>query len=561
MDAAVLRFEQDDDAWVASSPAQGRTSAPGPTSRRSPPAGPPSWPPRRRVRRVRALPAHQAGHRRGATASRSAGGTRARARLRPRRRRHRRAVRAAGGHPRDRRGGGRAVPPAARRCRRRAAMELILTADRLGAEEAAPVGPGQPRGRARRGARPRPRAGRPDLPERPARRPREPRHRPGRAADRRRRGVGPQRCGHGRGCGAATTPRRACRRSSRSARRSGRGGDVGDGARAARGRPGRRGRRLDGGAGRRRGAGRPRRRRREGRAAARRPGARRDPPAGGRDRRSTRRSRWTTAASAASPSRSTGRRAQELVRRLADGADVFLNNLLLRRQQRFGLDAETLLARAPAARARDDDRLRHRRARRGAARLRHHDVLRPRRHHPRDHRARRPGAARPAGAGRPRRRAGARRGGARRAAARRAHRRGAGRRRQPARDRRVDHVDRPVVDPRRRAGPAACSAAAGAGTRCRRASGRADDRWIAAVHARAPLVAEVLRGRRAGRSGSTTRASRRCRRRFEHMPLVTDLMDELFASRRSPTGDGVRRGRTDVGAGGDRQRGSLRTPT
>lgn len=38
---------------------------------------------------------------------------------------------------------------------------------------------------------------------------------------------------------------------------------------------------------------------------------------------------------------------QELVRRLADGADVFVNNLLLRRQQRFGLDAETLLARAP----------------------------------------------------------------------------------------------------------------------------------------------------------------------------------------------------------------------
>jgi crotonobetainyl-CoA:carnitine CoA-transferase CaiB-like acyl-CoA transferase len=38
---------------------------------------------------------------------------------------------------------------------------------------------------------------------------------------------------------------------------------------------------------------------------------------------------------------------QELVRRLVDGADVFVNNLLLRRQQRFGLDAETLLARAP----------------------------------------------------------------------------------------------------------------------------------------------------------------------------------------------------------------------
>ena len=38
---------------------------------------------------------------------------------------------------------------------------------------------------------------------------------------------------------------------------------------------------------------------------------------------------------------------QELVRRLTDGADVFLNNLLLRRQQRFGLDAGTLLARAP----------------------------------------------------------------------------------------------------------------------------------------------------------------------------------------------------------------------
>jgi len=38
---------------------------------------------------------------------------------------------------------------------------------------------------------------------------------------------------------------------------------------------------------------------------------------------------------------------QELVRRLVDGADVFLNNLLLRRQQRFGLDADTLLGRCP----------------------------------------------------------------------------------------------------------------------------------------------------------------------------------------------------------------------
>ena len=38
---------------------------------------------------------------------------------------------------------------------------------------------------------------------------------------------------------------------------------------------------------------------------------------------------------------------QELVRRLADGADIFLNNLLLRRQMTFGLDADTLLARNP----------------------------------------------------------------------------------------------------------------------------------------------------------------------------------------------------------------------
>ncbi len=38
---------------------------------------------------------------------------------------------------------------------------------------------------------------------------------------------------------------------------------------------------------------------------------------------------------------------QELVRRLVDGADVFLNNLLGRRQQRFGLDADSLLARNP----------------------------------------------------------------------------------------------------------------------------------------------------------------------------------------------------------------------
>ena len=38
---------------------------------------------------------------------------------------------------------------------------------------------------------------------------------------------------------------------------------------------------------------------------------------------------------------------QELVRRLVDGADVFLCNLLERRQRTFGLDADTLLARNP----------------------------------------------------------------------------------------------------------------------------------------------------------------------------------------------------------------------
>jgi len=37
----------------------------------------------------------------------------------------------------------------------------------------------------------------------------------------------------------------------------------------------------------------------------------------------------------------------ELVRRLVDRADVFVNNLLARRQKRFGLDADTLLARNP----------------------------------------------------------------------------------------------------------------------------------------------------------------------------------------------------------------------
>ena len=37
----------------------------------------------------------------------------------------------------------------------------------------------------------------------------------------------------------------------------------------------------------------------------------------------------------------------ELVRRLVDGADIFLCNLLPHRQVRFGLDAETLLARRP----------------------------------------------------------------------------------------------------------------------------------------------------------------------------------------------------------------------
>lgn len=39
---------------------------------------------------------------------------------------------------------------------------------------------------------------------------------------------------------------------------------------------------------------------------------------------------------------------QELVRRLCDGADVFLNNLLDRRQEKFGLDPATLLARNAA---------------------------------------------------------------------------------------------------------------------------------------------------------------------------------------------------------------------
>jgi crotonobetainyl-CoA:carnitine CoA-transferase CaiB-like acyl-CoA transferase len=38
---------------------------------------------------------------------------------------------------------------------------------------------------------------------------------------------------------------------------------------------------------------------------------------------------------------------QELVRQLVDRSDVFLNNLLGRRQQKFGLDADTLLARNP----------------------------------------------------------------------------------------------------------------------------------------------------------------------------------------------------------------------
>jgi crotonobetainyl-CoA:carnitine CoA-transferase CaiB-like acyl-CoA transferase len=37
----------------------------------------------------------------------------------------------------------------------------------------------------------------------------------------------------------------------------------------------------------------------------------------------------------------------ELVRRLVERADVFVNNLLLSRQQRFGLDADSLLARNP----------------------------------------------------------------------------------------------------------------------------------------------------------------------------------------------------------------------
>ncbi len=38
---------------------------------------------------------------------------------------------------------------------------------------------------------------------------------------------------------------------------------------------------------------------------------------------------------------------QELVRRLVDGADVFVTNLLLRRQEKYGLDSAALLARRP----------------------------------------------------------------------------------------------------------------------------------------------------------------------------------------------------------------------
>ena len=84
------------------------------------------------------------------------------------------------------------------------------------------------------------------------------------------------------------------------------------------------------------------------------------------------------------------------MRRLVEGADVFVNNLLGRRQEKFGLDAASLLAVNP--------RLVHATMtgygldgpRRRPARLRHHRVLRPRRHHPLDHRAGQPGPAGPA---------------------------------------------------------------------------------------------------------------------------------------------------------------------
>ena len=81
-------------------------------------------------------------------------------------------------------------------------------------------------------------------------------------------------------------------------------------------------------------------------------------------RRSTPATRWTTAASAGSPWRSTPSRARRSSARWCDRADVFVNNLLGRRQEKFGLDAAVAAGPQPPARPRDAHRLRPHRPRR-----------------------------------------------------------------------------------------------------------------------------------------------------------------------------------------------------
>ena len=206
LDAAVQRFERTTRCGSACSPAPGRTSAPAPTSRRSAPAAAPSCRPRRAasagfVRYPRTKPVIAAvrgfalagGTELVLACDLVVAGTDAQFGL-PEVTRG--IVAAAGGLFRL----PRVLPPAR-------AMELILTADRLGAEEAHRWGMVNAPRRAGRRARRRPRAGRPDLPQRPARRAREPGDRPRRPADRRRRGLGAQRARRWSGCATATDAR------------------------------------------------------------------------------------------------------------------------------------------------------------------------------------------------------------------------------------------------------------------------------------------------------------------------------------------------------------------
>ena len=89
----------------------------------------------------------------------------------------------------------------------------------------------------------------------------------------------------------------------------------------------------------------------------------------------------------------------EIVRRLVDGADVLLCNLLPHRQARYGLDPATLMARRPEPRPRHAQRVRADRPGGHPSRLRRHDVLRAGRDHRLDDRTRRHRAPAPSGPG------------------------------------------------------------------------------------------------------------------------------------------------------------------